>query len=74
MLHGRGILSPNINELSESLSQLPIGCCCGNTVVNHMMYADDIVFHQQRDCKILSMYVMHMVVIMILYLIYQNHK
>ena len=33
----------NVNELSESLSKLPIGCCCGNTVVNHLMYADDIV-------------------------------
>ena len=30
--------------------------------------------HQQRDCKRLSMCVMHMVVIMILYLIAQNHK
>ena len=43
-----GIISPllfnvYINELSESLSKLPIGCCCGNTVVNHIMYADDIV-------------------------------
>ena len=43
-----GILSPllfnvYINELSESLSKLPVGCCCGNTVVNHLMYADDIV-------------------------------
>ena len=26
------------NELSESLSKLPVGCCCGNTVVNHLMY------------------------------------
>ena len=26
-----------------SLSKLPVGCCCGNTVVNHIMYADDIV-------------------------------
>ena len=32
-----------INELSESLSKLPVGCCCGNNVVNHLMYADDIV-------------------------------
>ena len=43
-----GILSPllfnvYINELSESLSKLPVGCFCGNTVVNHLMYADDIV-------------------------------
>ena len=26
-----------------SLSKLPVGCCCGNTVVNHLMDADDIV-------------------------------
>ena len=26
-----------------SLSKLPVGCCCGNTVVNHLKYADDIV-------------------------------
>ena len=26
-----------------SLSKLPVGCCCGNLVVNHIMYADDIV-------------------------------
>ena len=33
-----------INELSVSLSKLPVGCCCGNTFVkNHLMYADDIV-------------------------------
>ena len=45
-----GIMSPllfnvYINELSESLSKLHVGCCCGrpNTVVDHIMYADDIV-------------------------------
>ena len=26
-----------------SLSKLPVGCCYGNTVVNHIMYADDVV-------------------------------
>ena len=26
-----------------SLSKLPVGCCYGNTVVNHLMYADDVV-------------------------------
>ena len=26
-----------------TLSKLPVGCCCGNTVVNHLMYAVDIV-------------------------------
>ena len=43
-----GILSPllfnvYINDLSRSLSKLPIGCCSGENVVNHLMYADDIV-------------------------------
>ena len=32
-----------INEFSVSLSKLPVGCCYHNTVVNHLMYADDIV-------------------------------
>ena len=43
-----GILSPllfnvYINELSVSLSKLPVDCCCCNNVVNHLMYADDTV-------------------------------
>ena len=42
------ILSPllfnvYINYLSISLSKLPIGCCSGEHVINHLMYADDIV-------------------------------
>ena len=32
-----------INKLSESLSKLPVSGCCSNTVVYHLMYADDIV-------------------------------
>ena len=32
-----------VNDLSEQLQKLPIGCCCGDMVVNHLMYADDIV-------------------------------
>ena len=45
--HG-GILSPllfnvYINDLSISLTKLPIGCCSGENVINHLMYADDIV-------------------------------
>ena len=44
----RGYSSPllfnvNIDEISGSLSKLPVGCCCSNTVVNHLKYADDIV-------------------------------
>ena len=29
--------------LSVCLQKLPIGCCSGDIVVNHLMYADDIV-------------------------------
>ena len=32
-----------VNDLSEQLQKLPVGCCCGDMVVNHLMYADDIV-------------------------------
>ena len=28
-----------INDLSISLSKLPIGCCSGENVINHIMYA-----------------------------------
>ena len=32
-----------MNDLSICLRNLPVGCCCGDMVVNHLMYADDIV-------------------------------
>ena len=31
-----------VNDLSVQLQKLPVGCCCGDMVVNHLMYADDI--------------------------------
>ena len=43
-----GTLSPllfnvYIDDLSLSLLKLPVGCCCGKTAVNHLMYVDDTV-------------------------------
>ena len=43
-----GILSPflfNIymDDLSVNLKECPTGCIAGGTIVNHLMYADDIV-------------------------------
>ena len=43
-----GILSPLLfnvymDDLSLQLHRQPIGCSVGGTVVNHMLYADDIV-------------------------------
>ena len=32
-----------MNDLSVQLKKLPVGCCCGDMVDNHPMYADDIV-------------------------------
>ena len=32
-----------VNDLSVQLQKLPVGWCCGDMVVNHLMYADDIV-------------------------------
>ena len=32
-----------MNDLSVQLQKLPAGCYCGDMVVNHLMYADDIV-------------------------------
>ena len=42
-----GLLSPLLfntymNDLSVRLSKLPIGCCAGDMVINHLMYTDDI--------------------------------
>ena len=43
-----GVLSPlffnqYMNDLTKSLNEIPAGCCSGNNVINHLMYADDIV-------------------------------
>ena len=42
-----GILSPYlfaiyIDQLSKDLNRVPAGCYIGNTLVNHIIYADDI--------------------------------
>ena len=42
------ILSPilfnvYVDELSNQLNRLKTGCLVGNTIVNHLMYADDLV-------------------------------
>jgi len=43
-----GVLSPicfnfYMNELSVRLISAPIGCCFAGIVINHLMYADDLV-------------------------------
>ena len=43
-----GVLSPLLfnyymDGLSVALNNLPIGCCCNNIIINHLMYADDVV-------------------------------
>ena len=43
-----GILSPFLfnlymNDLSDRLNKLKIRCCINGIVVNHIMYADDLV-------------------------------
>ena len=43
-----GILSPFLfnvymDDLSVNLKECPTGCIAGGTIVNHLMYADDIV-------------------------------
>jgi len=32
-----------INELSVLLNMTPVGCCLGRCIINHLLYADDIV-------------------------------
>ena len=43
-----GILSPYLfnvylDDLSIALSACRTGCCVGNSLINHLMYADDLV-------------------------------
>ena len=66
-----GILSPlffnpYMNDMSITLGELPIGCCSGNTVINHLIiYADDIVLFApslkgvQSLLDVCSSYAMH---------------
>ena len=32
-----------MNDLTKSLNEIPAGCCSSNIVINHLMYADNIV-------------------------------
>ena len=32
-----------MDGLCDSLNKSAIGCICGDTIVNHLMYADDLV-------------------------------
>ena len=43
-----GILSPLLfnfymNDLSVVLNKVPAGCCSAGLIINHLMYADDLV-------------------------------
>ena len=44
----RGVLSPYylfancIHDLSVKLNKLRAGCCVGNSLINHLLFADDL--------------------------------
>ena len=43
----RGFVTPFLfnlymKDLSMLLKKLPIGCCSGDTIINYLIYADDI--------------------------------
>ena len=58
-----------MNDLSLRLRSLPVGCYCGDMVVNHLMYADDIVLlaPSGKGMQVLLMLPMIMDMPMILY-------
>ena len=33
----------NVDDLSVTLNACRVGCCVGNVIINHLMYADDLV-------------------------------
>ena len=54
----RGVISLRlfniyINELSVLLNVTYAGCCLGRSIINHLLYADDVVLFapQLRDCR-----------------------
>ena len=59
-----GVLSPYlfaiyIDDLSVELNKLQAGCCIGNNLINHILFADDLCcFSASLDnCNLLLMYV-----------------
>ena len=52
----RGILSPYlfnifVDELCEKLKKCDDGCNLNVRLINHIMYADDLVYrHRRQDC------------------------
>ena len=47
-VHQGGILSPYLfcvymDDLSNKLNDIKVGCTIGATLINHIMYADDLV-------------------------------
>ena len=32
-----------VDDLSVALNACRVGCCVGNVIINHLMYADDLV-------------------------------
>ena len=32
-----------VDDLSVTLNACQVGCCVGNVIINHLMYADDLV-------------------------------
>ena len=48
MASGKAAFSPNlfniyIDDVSVNLNACRVGCCVGNEITNHLMYADDLV-------------------------------
>ena len=37
----------NVDDLSVTLNACRVGCCVGNVIINHLMYADDLVILAQ---------------------------
>ena len=53
------ILSPYlfniyIDDLSVNLNACRVGCCVGNEIINHLMFADDLVIDIRRQCRAIN--------------------
>ena len=69
------ILSPYlfniyVDDLSVALNACRVGCCVGKVLINHLMYADDLVILAPSVSglsKLLSIYAKYSVNVMILF-------
>ena len=45
-----------VDDLSVTLNACRVGCCVGNVIINHLMYADDFGYSSAIFCRLLRIF------------------